>query len=73
MARFVLALDQGTTSSRALLFDERGTIAGVEQFEFRAVELDHAAALETDRLRHDDDDVIAAHGADHGQRNTAVS
>lgn len=34
MAGFVLALDQGTTSSRALLFDESGAIKGVEQFEF---------------------------------------
>lgn len=34
MARFILALDQGTTSSRALIFDEGGEIAGVEQFEF---------------------------------------
>ena len=34
MAGFVLALDQGTTSSRALLFDEAGTVVGVEQFEF---------------------------------------
>jgi glycerol kinase len=34
MARFILALDQGTTSSRALLFDEGGEIVGAEQFEF---------------------------------------
>jgi glycerol kinase len=34
MARFILALDQGTTSSRALLFDEAGEIVGAEQFEF---------------------------------------
>ncbi len=34
MAGYVLALDQGTTSSRALLFDATGEIAGVEQFEF---------------------------------------
>lgn len=34
MAGYVLALDQGTTSSRALLFDEAGSIVGVEQFEF---------------------------------------
>lgn len=34
MAGYVLALDQGTTSSRALLFDEGGSILGVEQFEF---------------------------------------
>jgi glycerol kinase len=30
----VLALDQGTTSSRALLFDERGTVCSVAQREF---------------------------------------
>jgi glycerol kinase len=31
---YVLALDQGTTSSRAIVFDERGTIAGFDQREF---------------------------------------
>jgi glycerol kinase len=31
---YVLALDQGTTSSRAILFDEDGTIASVAQHEF---------------------------------------
>lgn len=35
MAGFVLALDQGTTSSRALLFDASGAIVGVDQLEFR--------------------------------------
>ena len=30
----ILALDQGTTSSRAILFDEAGTIVGVAQHEF---------------------------------------
>jgi glycerol kinase len=34
MARYVMALDQGTTSSRAILFDEAGTPAFVEQHEF---------------------------------------
>jgi glycerol kinase len=34
MSRYVMALDQGTTSSRAILFDAEGGIAGVEQFEF---------------------------------------
>jgi glycerol kinase len=33
MARFVLALDQGTTSSRAILFDVRGGVAAVDQHE----------------------------------------
>jgi glycerol kinase len=34
MARFVLALDQGTTSSRAILFDQRGAVVAVDQHEF---------------------------------------
>ncbi len=34
MARFVLALDQGTTSSRSILFRKNGRIAGVAQREF---------------------------------------
>src|ERR1700758_3142943 len=32
---YILALDQGTTSSRAILFDEAGTIASVAQHEFQ--------------------------------------
>ena len=31
---YILALDQGTTSSRAILFDKQGQIAGVAQHEF---------------------------------------
>jgi glycerol kinase len=34
MPRFVMALDQGTTSSRALLFDRDGAIAASDQHEF---------------------------------------
>src|SRR5260221_3672636 len=34
MARFILALDQGTTSSRAILFDHEGTPVSVAQREF---------------------------------------
>ncbi len=32
--KYILALDQGTTSSRAILFDEKGGILGTEQQEF---------------------------------------
>jgi len=32
---YILALDQGTTSSRAILFDEAGVIAAVAQHEFQ--------------------------------------
>jgi len=34
MAKYVMALDQGTTSSRAILFDRSGAIAAADQYEF---------------------------------------
>ena len=34
MDRYILALDQGTTSSRAILFNHEGAICKVEQMEF---------------------------------------
>ncbi len=37
MERFILALDQGTTSSRALLFDKEGNIRSVAQKEFQQI------------------------------------
>ena len=37
MDQYILALDQGTTSSRAILFDQNGTIAATEQQEFTQV------------------------------------
>ncbi|MDX1990907.1 MAG: glycerol kinase GlpK [bacterium] len=37
MTDFILALDQGTTSSRAILFDQSGRIVGVRQQEFRQI------------------------------------
>lgn len=35
--KFIIALDQGTTSSRAVLFDEQGQIKGIAQQEFRQI------------------------------------
>lgn len=35
--RYVLALDQGTTSSRAILFDQQGQVRTVAQKEFRQI------------------------------------
>jgi glycerol kinase len=32
---YILALDQGTTSSRAILFDQEGKVAGIAQHEFK--------------------------------------
>ncbi|UOY04840.1 glycerol kinase GlpK [Muricauda sp. SCSIO 64092] len=37
MAEYVLALDQGTTSSRAVVFDKQGTIVSVSQKEFTQI------------------------------------
>lgn len=34
MSRYIMALDQGTTSSRAILFDHAGQVAAVDQYEF---------------------------------------
>ncbi|EED2267480.1 glycerol kinase, partial [Listeria monocytogenes] len=32
--KYILALDQGTTSSRAMIIDEEGEVIGVAQEEF---------------------------------------
>ncbi|MGB4198627.1 MAG: glycerol kinase GlpK [Tepidanaerobacteraceae bacterium] len=37
MAKYVMALDQGTTSSRGIIFDENGTIKGVTNREFTQI------------------------------------
>ena len=35
--KFILALDQGTTSSRAIVFDHAGAIKAIAQKEFRQI------------------------------------
>ncbi|RRA49564.1 glycerol kinase GlpK [Acidipila sp. EB88] len=52
--RYVLALDQGTTSSRAILFDHAGKIAGVAQHEFRQIFPD------TGWVEHDPFDILTS-------------
>jgi len=37
MGKYILALDQGTTSSRAMLFNKKGEIVSVAQKEFRQI------------------------------------
>ena len=37
MSQYILALDQGTTSSRAILFDHDGKVCGCAQREFRQI------------------------------------
>ena len=57
MMQYILALDQGTTSSRAILFDKTGRIAGMGQHTFRQhyprqgwVEHDPLEIWETERM-----------------------
>ena len=54
MHSYVIALDQGTTSSRAVIFDEQAQIVAMKSFEFEQiypqpgwVEHDPAAILNT--------------------------
>ena len=35
MEKYILSLDQGTTSSRAIIFDKAGGIHGTAQLEFK--------------------------------------
>ena len=37
MEKFILAFDQGTTSSRAIVFDKKGNIVSVAQKEFTQI------------------------------------
>jgi glycerol kinase len=37
MSHYILALDQGTTSSRSIVFDKQGNIAGTAQKEFKQI------------------------------------
>ena len=37
MSRFVAAIDQGTTSSRCIVFDAKGGIVAVDQKEHRQI------------------------------------
>jgi glycerol kinase len=60
MTLYVLSLDQGTTSSRAMLFDHDGKIAGIAQHEFKQ----HFPR--TGWVEHDPMDILTS------QLNTAV-
>jgi glycerol kinase len=52
--KYVLALDQGTTSSRAILFRHDGSIAGVAQHEFKQIYPD------TGWVEHDPFDILTS-------------
>ncbi len=50
MEKFILALDQGTTSSRAIVFDHEGNIRSVAQHEFPQI-FPHSGWVEHDPLQ----------------------
>ena len=37
MKKYILAIDAGTTSSRAVVFDKKGTQISISQFEFTQI------------------------------------
>ena len=37
MKKYILAIDAGTTSSRAVLFDKKGVQVAISQFEFTQI------------------------------------
>lgn len=49
MAKYVMALDQGTTSSRCILYDKKGSIISVAQKEFKQI-YPHAGWVEHDAM-----------------------
>jgi glycerol kinase len=56
--KYVLALDQGTTSSRAILFDHGGQIAATAQHEFRQIYPQSADA--TGWVEHDPFEILTS-------------
>ena len=55
---YVLSLDQGTTSSRAILFSHDGSVAGVAQHEFRQIYPTEGGA--TGFVEHDPYDILTS-------------
>ena len=50
MKKYVMALDQGTTSSRCILFDKKGNICSVAQKEFEQIYPNGYADLQCNRV-----------------------
>lgn len=54
MSKYILSLDQGTTSSRAILFDDKGKICKVNQIEFKQI------FKENGWVEHDPNDILSS-------------
>ena len=52
MKKYVIALDQGTTSSRAVIFDEQAKIVAMKSYEFEQIypKIDAAMVNFTDEI-----------------------
>ena len=62
MAEYVGAIDQGTTSSRFIIFDKHGTIKGVAQREHEQI------FPKPGWVEHDPEGDLAQHAARHARR-----
>ena len=62
MSQYVMALDQGTTSSRAIVFDRAGAVCGIDQYEF-SQHFPKPGWVEHDALEIWDTQLRAARGA----------
>jgi len=71
MSRYVMALDQGTTSSRAVLFDRSGAVVAIDQHEFPQY-FPNPGWVEHDPLEIWESQLRAARGVLHKARASAA-
>ena len=64
--KYVLALDQGTTSSRAIVFDKKGEIVGSAQQEFPQI------YPQSGWVEHDPHEILASQIGVIGDRKSVV-
>ena len=60
MSQYILALDQGTTSSRAILFDRAGAVVGTAQHEFTQIFPSHGPAGQQGWVEHDPFEILTS-------------
>lgn len=53
MEKYVIVIDQGTTSTRVILFDSRGNIVGIEQKELKFISAQDAILHDANRIYED--------------------
>ena len=63
MEKYILALDQGTTSSRCIIYDKRGNTVSVAQKEFRQI------YPRQGWVEHDAEEIYGKHGRRNVKEN----